>query len=98
VQQALAFPAVTGALLVADLKHPARFYLIFTQHHWRSWLVRGAVILGGFGAIAAVYLVALRAGTGAGTARQVLGWARLPLALAAAVHVALVAGEVTQRT
>ena len=38
---ALAFLAVTGVLLIADLKHPARFYLIFTRHHWRSWLVRG---------------------------------------------------------
>ena len=39
---ALAFLAVTGALLIADLKHPMRFGLIFTRHHWRSWVVRGA--------------------------------------------------------
>ncbi|HLH84037.1 MAG TPA: 4Fe-4S dicluster domain-containing protein [Trebonia sp.] len=94
---ALAFLAVTGALLVADLKHPARFYLIFTRRHWRSWLVRGAVILGGFGAIAAAYLAASLAGAGAGTARQGLGWAGLPLALAAAVYTAFLFGQAKGR-
>ncbi len=39
---ALAFLAATGVLLIADLKHPLRFYLIFTRRHWRSWLVRGS--------------------------------------------------------
>jgi Fe-S-cluster-containing dehydrogenase component len=85
---ALAFLAVTGVLLITDLKHPERFYLIFTRHHWRSWLVRGAVIIGGFGAIAAAYLLTSLAGASAGTARQVLGWTGVPLALAAAVYTA----------
>src|SRR5512146_2530771 len=85
---ALAFIAVTGGLLVADLKHPERFYLIFTRHHWRSWLVRGAMIIGGFGAIAAAYLLTSLIGAGASTARQVLGWIGAALALAAAVYTA----------
>src|SRR5487761_1650353 len=80
------FLAITGALLVADLKHPARFYLIFTRHHWRSWLVRGAVIISVFGAVAALYLLAALAG--ATTARQVLGWAGQPPALGTAVYTA----------
>ncbi len=83
---ALVFLAATGALLVADLKHPARFYLLFTRHHWRSWLVRGAVILGGFGAVAAAYLLTALAGARAGW--EVLGWTGLPFALAAAVYTA----------
>jgi hypothetical protein len=29
-----------------------RFYLIFTKHQWRSWLVRGTVIVTGYGAAA----------------------------------------------
>jgi len=83
---ALAFLALTGGLLVADLKHPERFYLIFTRRHWRSWLVRGAFILNGFGVAAALYLVAALAGlTGA---RQVLAVLGLPLAAAAAVYTA----------
>src|SRR5258706_273208 len=36
---ASAFVAATGIVLIADLEHPARFYLIFTRHHGRSWLV-----------------------------------------------------------
>ena len=44
---ALGFLAVTGGLLIWDLKHPLRFYLIFTRHHW---LVRGSFIIGAYGA------------------------------------------------
>ena len=36
--------AVTGVLLVWDLKHPMRFTMIFTRQHWRSWMVRGAFV------------------------------------------------------
>jgi formate-dependent nitrite reductase membrane component NrfD len=43
-------------LLIWDLKHPLRFYLIFTRHHWRSWLVRGSFIIGGYGGVVVVYL------------------------------------------
>jgi len=55
---ALAFLAATGAVLIADLKHPMRFYLIFTRHQWRSWLVRGGLIIGAYGGILALYLLA----------------------------------------
>jgi Fe-S-cluster-containing dehydrogenase component len=55
---ALFFLGVTGVLLIWDLKHPFRFYLIFTRHHWRSWLVRGSFIIGGYGGMAVLYLVA----------------------------------------
>ena len=77
---ALGFLAVTGALLIWDLKHPLRFYLIFTRHQWRSWLVRGSFIIGGYGGVAALYLLAAIGGwTGA---RQVLAAIGVPLALA----------------
>jgi Fe-S-cluster-containing dehydrogenase component len=83
---ALGFLAVTGALLLADLKHPGRFYLIFTRRHWRSWLVRGSFVLGGYGGVLALYLLAALAGwTGA---RQVLAGIALPLALATACYTA----------
>jgi Fe-S-cluster-containing dehydrogenase component len=42
------FLAITLILLVADLEHPKRFYMILTRPQWRSWLVRGAVILTAF--------------------------------------------------
>ncbi len=91
----LAFLALTGGLLIADLKHPERFYLIFTRHHWRSWLVRGAFVLGGFGAVVALYLVAALAGlTGA---RQVLAGVGLPLAAAAAAYTAYLFAQAKAR-
>ena len=43
------FAAVTGALLIADLRQPRRFALIFLRPQWGSWLVRGAFILAGYG-------------------------------------------------
>jgi Fe-S-cluster-containing dehydrogenase component/formate-dependent nitrite reductase membrane component NrfD len=92
---ALAFLALTGGLLIADLKHPERFYLILTRPQWRSWLVRGAVILGGFGAAAAGYLLAALAGATA--ARQVLGGLGLPLAAAAAVYTAYLFAQAKAR-
>ncbi len=81
---ALAFLGLTGILLIWDLKHPARFYLIFTKHHWESWLVRGSFIIAGYGAVTAGYFLAALAGsTGA---LRVLGGIGIPLALASAVY------------
>ncbi|MFI5064506.1 MAG: 4Fe-4S dicluster domain-containing protein, partial [Streptosporangiales bacterium] len=92
---ALAFLAVTGALLIADLKHPLRFYLIFTRHHRRSWLVRGSFILGGYGGVLALYVLAAIAGqTGA---RQVLAGVGIPLALATAVYTAYLFAQAKAR-
>ena len=51
------FLAITFALLIGDLKHPARFYLIFIRPQWRSWLVRGGVILAAFSIVLGVHLV-----------------------------------------
>ncbi len=49
--------AATGALLVADLKRPERFWFILAKPQWRSWLTRGAFIITGFGALLAVWVV-----------------------------------------
>ena len=79
---ALAFLGITGVLLVWDLRHPGRFYLIFTRHHWRSWLVRGSFILGGYGGAVTLYLIGSLAGSV--VVRQVAALpppAQLPLAL-----------------
>ena len=51
-----AFLALTTVLLIADLEHPERFYLILTRPQWRSWLVRGGVILTLFGALLGAHL------------------------------------------
>jgi len=51
------FLAITFALLIGDLEHPGRFYLILTRPQWRSWLVRGGVILGAFSAVIGLHLL-----------------------------------------
>jgi formate-dependent nitrite reductase membrane component NrfD len=55
---ALMFAAVTGVLLIADLRQPRRFPLIFLRPQWTSWLVRGAFILAAYGALALLWLLA----------------------------------------
>ena len=91
----LGFLAVTGGLLIADLKHPARFYLIFTRRQWRSWLVRGSFIIGAYGGVAALYLLAAIGGwTGA---RQALAGPGVPLALATACYTAYLFAQAKAR-
>lgn len=53
-----AFLAVTGALLIWDLEHPERFYMIFTRPQWRSWLVKGAFIIAGYSLVLALHFAA----------------------------------------
>jgi Fe-S-cluster-containing dehydrogenase component len=92
----LVFLALTGGLLIWDLKHPMRFYLILTKHHWRSWLVRGSVIIGAYGAALTAYLVAAIAGPGGG-AQQAVGWAGMFLATATAVYTAYLFAQAKAR-
>lgn len=55
---ALAFLGLTLFLLVEDLARPMKFYTILTRPNWKSWLVRGAVILSLFGASLGATVVA----------------------------------------
>jgi formate-dependent nitrite reductase membrane component NrfD len=59
---ALLFVALTGALLVFDLKRPERFHYILFKGNRQSWLVRGAWILMAYGLIAAAWLFAVLGG------------------------------------
>ncbi len=52
------FLAATGVLLVGDLRKPVRFYYLITRPNPRSWLVKGAVVLGAFAAVCAAWFVA----------------------------------------
>ncbi|PVZ06376.1 4Fe-4S dicluster domain-containing protein [Actinomycetospora cinnamomea] len=49
--------AVTGGLLVWDLKRPDRFWYILTKSNPRSWLVLGAYALAAFAAVSGVWLL-----------------------------------------
>lgn len=56
------FLAATGLLLIFDLEHPERFWMIFTRPQWRSWLVRGGVILVLYSLLLLVHFIASIAG------------------------------------
>src|SRR5688500_998566 len=79
------FLALTGLLLVADLEHPWRFWMLFVRPQWRSWLVRGAVVLVVYGAVLAAHLYAALHAPRMLLPLAVLG---APAALAAAVYTA----------
>lgn len=51
------FLGLTGLVLIADLEHPKRFYMIFTKAHWRSWLVKGAFIITGYSIVLALHFL-----------------------------------------
>jgi Fe-S-cluster-containing dehydrogenase component/formate-dependent nitrite reductase membrane component NrfD len=81
---ALGMLAATGLVLVADLEHPERFWMIFARPQWRSWLVRGAFVIGAYGGMLALHLLGSLVGL-----RSVQEWLTLvgiPLAAAAAAY------------
>jgi formate-dependent nitrite reductase membrane component NrfD len=92
---ASAFVAATGLVLIADLDHPARFYLIFTRHHARSWIVRGAFILAGYAAVLGAHLAASLAG--ADRISAWLGVAGGPLAAMTAIYTAFLFAQAKAR-
>ncbi len=90
-----AFLALTGLLLIWDLTQPRRFYLLFIRHQWRSWLVRGAMIIAAYGAVLAVYLLGSVAGWSG--LRQVMGGLALPVGAAVACYTAYLFAQAKAR-
>ena len=90
-----AFLAATGALLIADLQHPERFYLIFTRPQWSSWLVRGAFIIGAYAAVLALHVLASL--LGGSQAQRVLAFPGLPLAGLSAIYTAYLFAQAKAR-
>jgi Fe-S-cluster-containing dehydrogenase component/formate-dependent nitrite reductase membrane component NrfD len=83
---ALGFLAITGALLIWDLDHPERFYLIFTRPQWRSWLVRGGVAISAYGFVLSLHL--LGSSIGAEGLQRAVALPGVPLAALTAVYTA----------
>lgn len=92
---ALGFLAITGVLLIWDLKHPFRFWMIFTKHHWGSWLVRGSFIIGGFGGLVTLYALAVLLDLS--TAQHVLGVAGAVFGLGTACYTAYLFAQAKAR-
>lgn len=80
------FLAITGGILIVDLKHPERFFMIFTRPQWRSWLTRGAFIIAAYSTVLALHFVA--SWTGRGEVREALRVPGASLAAATAVYTA----------
>lgn len=91
---ALAALAVTGAILIADLEHPERFYYLFTRPQRRSWLVKGAYIITGYGLFLAVSLVL---GPGSETRVRWMAAAGIPLAAMTAIYTAYLFAQAKAR-
>lgn len=83
---ALVFTLITLVLLVEDLARPSRFYTLLTRPNWKSWLVKGGVILGAFTALTSIILVLRLAG--ADGLAEVLRWPNAVLALFVAGYTA----------
>jgi Fe-S-cluster-containing dehydrogenase component len=87
--------ALTGLLLVWDLEHPERFYMIFTRPQWQSWLVKGAFIIMGYSLVLAAHFAASLAGS---VSAQVLLTAfGIPLAGLTAIYTAYLFAQAKAR-
>ena len=89
------FLGVTGALLIWDLEHPDRFYLIFSRPQWRSWLVKGAFIIAAYSLVLLVHFLASWFGS-----RFLHLWltiAGVPLAVLTAVYTAYLFAQAKAR-
>jgi Fe-S-cluster-containing dehydrogenase component/formate-dependent nitrite reductase membrane component NrfD len=89
------FLAITGALLLWDLEHPERFYLIFTRPQWRSWLVKGAFIIAGYSLVLLLHFIA--SWTGSTSFQTWLMIAGIPLSLLTAIYTAYLFAQAKAR-
>lgn len=88
------FLALTGVLLISDLKHPERFYFIFTRPQWKSWLVRGAFLIAGYSVVLGLHFLASLAGW---QVHHLLIAPGLPLAVMTAVYTAYLFAQAKAR-
>jgi formate-dependent nitrite reductase membrane component NrfD len=92
---AMAGLVVTGIILVWDLEHPERFWMVLLRPQPRSWLVKGGFIITGYGALLAAHIGATIMGRGDLT--PLLAWAGGPLALGAAIYTAYLFAQARAR-
>jgi formate-dependent nitrite reductase membrane component NrfD len=92
---AMFFLAVTGVLLVVDLKQPKRFLYVILRPQWQSWLVRGAYIITAYGAVLSLWLAASILGWH--TIADALLWPGVVLAALTAVYTAFLFAQAKGR-
>jgi len=91
----LVFLILTAGLLIADLKQPKRFLYVLLRPQWRSWLVRGAYAITGYGAILTLWLIAKL--IDAQSMANILLWPGAILAVVSAVYTALLFAQAKGR-
>lgn len=89
------FLAITGVLLIWDLEHPERFYLIFTRPQWRSWLVKGAFIIAGYTLVLGLHFLASWWGSTSLQSWLMIGG--IPLSILTAVYTAYLFAQAKAR-
>ncbi len=89
------FLALTGLILIWDLEHPTRFVLIFLRPQWRSWLVRGALIITLYALVLGAHFVL--GVFGLVQATRALAIAGVPLAVLTAVYTAYLFAQAKAR-
>jgi formate-dependent nitrite reductase membrane component NrfD/NAD-dependent dihydropyrimidine dehydrogenase PreA subunit len=87
------FLAITGILLILDLKRPSKFFLIFTRPQWRSWLTKGAFVILLYSLVLATHFVLALEGKSPG----LLALAGFPLATLSAVYTAFLLAQAKAR-
>jgi ferredoxin/formate-dependent nitrite reductase membrane component NrfD len=85
----------TGLILVWDLEHPERFWMVLLKPQTRSWLVRGGFIISGYGAVLAAH--AGMTILGRADLTPLLAWLGGPLALMTAVYTAYLFAQARAR-
>jgi formate-dependent nitrite reductase membrane component NrfD len=89
------FLAITGGLLIWDLEHPERFYLIFTRPQWRSWLVKGAFVIAGYTLVLGLHFLATAFGSTSVQSWLTIGG--IPLSILTAVYTAYLFAQAKAR-
>ncbi len=89
------FLALTGVLLVWDLKRPDRFLYLMTKGNPGSWLVRGAWILGAYALVLAVWF--LGGVAGAESVVKPVIWIAALIGVAVAGYTAFLFGQAEAR-
>jgi Fe-S-cluster-containing dehydrogenase component/formate-dependent nitrite reductase membrane component NrfD len=93
-----AFLAITGVVLIWDLEHPERFYLLLTRPQWKSWLARGTIVLGVYATVLAIHFVAgLAVGEASGDPLRWLALLGIPAALMTGVYTAFLFAQAKAR-
>lgn len=92
---AMLFLVITGVLLVVDLKQPKRFLYVLLRPQWKSWLVRGAYVITGYGAALTAWLFATAVGWD--WLARLLLWPTVVLSIFTAVYTAFLFAQAKGR-